>query len=868
MSRTFVISAFGLNDQVMDCQNGNCFKTGLILSSVIAKNNKLLISGSRAISDRSCSGFSQYQDQRIESSFDLLEKIPVSILWHGLVNHKDNSKLFREVEHYVTYDPTEKNVAKKNIKENLSVYKLIASHIESLFCDFSREFKEDLVFKKSDIKLVVPIPNELSEYAQEDLLKSFGKSRDDIVFIWREIAALIQYLNLHYEECVDYINKKIKVFYAGIDGFEYALFKLKKEGEFIVPVRERPKKNTTKLSGVNFICNCFKNYIKTNSPSIKNTSNEEKLIWQFLTTRSDVVESILNGLSKECLLPVSVPNIHLVKNVNILNKDVLISLLSTAESSLYSKLSLEKNSNQNKDVSILDLLIDDNEESSAILLCGDLASELMVQNFQKLLANKSPIKILHDKSNLILDGCKLYADRLSQNSPTYFDTLPLLEIAYYDKLEQECEWFPLVSEDLIAGGKTYYLKEPCTKFSLGKGAKILQLYLRTESFKSDDDGIQFAEKIFPQKAPQDLHLSISVEMKAAFGLAKIIIKDTSNYFPSHGYIFDYSEMKKAKLPDFSGSLAYPPEEKYQIYNKKTDKIYLDILDKDLDYIVRKINLYCNYSNLEFELSQEQIENLFVDIRDNLCFKMFDLNLKCINYEYEFCLKTILQAAEEIAKKFLKNQKHIMAMCKFTGVMTYLYKGTPKSIQDFYRNLLMTDHNISAQKYFYSACRCLYGSNTDIRSIYNKYNSLIDRNKMYLHQAMFFLLNYVKVAKYCFDEKTALNMVEACIASLNELRKSRSYKLKFIWAIRLFLMSLKYRCIDENFLASDKYDSYIRRLDFVINEAVNYYSRYAINSRYCDNIMKIGKQIQAYLNKEGSADILNALKLIEEENSVK
>lgn len=862
MSRMFVISAFGLNDLVLDCQRENCLKTGFILSSVIVKNNNFFISGLRAISNRACSGFKQYQDQKIESDFAFLEKIPVSILWHGLVNHKDTSKIFREVKHYVAYDPTEKNILSKRYP----VCKLISQHIEELFCDYARVFKEDLNFKKSDIKFVVPIPNELSEYAQEELLRSFRKSREDIIFIWREIAALMQYLKLHHEECSRYIEKKIKVFYAGIDGFEYALFKLKKVGEYIVPIRERPHKHTTKLSGFNFICNCIERYIKINIPT-ENIFSKRKLIWQFLMTRSDAVESILYGQSKDCILPVSEPKIHLEKNINILNQDILSSLISAEESDLYSalKFALNDDFNLKEEDSILDLLRADNEECEAVLLCGELASKFMSKNFHRLLENKAPIDILYDESNLILEGCKLYAQRLSLGLPTYFDTLPLLEIAYYDKLEQDWEWLPLVSESLIEGGKTYHLQKPCTKFSLQKGANKLPLYLRTESLKSDDDGIHFSEKKFTQKAPQDIPLSIFVEMKAAYGLAKIIIKDKDHFCPINGYVFDYSEMKKAKLPDFSGSLSYPPEEKRSIYNDKTDQSDIEKLNSSLNDILKNINHFRNFSYRWSKKYIDQIKMIYDDIKSNLCFKMFDLNLNCINYEYSLHLDTILQATRELSAKIPEDPYYIPVYKSLMGNITYLYKGTPDSVKNFYRYLLTADHNISVRDYFYPACRCLYDNESDIRLIYSKYNSLFSRNKIYLHQAIYFLLNNVKEAKYCLDELTALNMLEACIASLNESKINKNYKNKFTWAIKLFLMSLKYRCIDKDFLASNRYENYIKRLNFCIDNAVYFYKSYSANTKYYEIILKIREQIQAYLYKKGSIDILNSLKIIDDEN---
>ncbi len=265
MSNTYVIKAFGLNDKVLNCQTGETFSTGFIPSSVVAKNKNFIVGGLRAISDRSCSGFTQYPDQIVEDNYSQIEKVPVSSLWYAIVNNRDNNKLLRTIEHvnFGSSYESKKLILKKE-KFSLYIHELITKQFEELFGDYKRKFGDEALLKKEESKIVIPIPNELTEYAQEDLLKSLKKDRKDIIFIWREVAALMQYLHLNYKDCEKYINKKIKVFYAGADGFETAIFKLEQRNNFIVPIRVRPKKITTKISGFDFLCNCVENFIHKN----------------------------------------------------------------------------------------------------------------------------------------------------------------------------------------------------------------------------------------------------------------------------------------------------------------------------------------------------------------------------------------------------------------------------------------------------------------------------------------------------------------------------------------------------------------------------------------------------------------------------
>ncbi len=357
--------------------------------------------------------------------------------------------------------------------------------------------------------------------------------------------------------------------------------------------------------------------------------NLSRLVWQFLMLRPETVENILTFENKSSFIPIIYPDFCLVSNINISDENIKKSLDEKLSSTLFNDLRSNgkndkpKNSNEGME-SIVDLLKQDLDNCKALLFCGDLVGPRFLSKAKEFLP--SNIEVLYEKGDLILEGGKLYVQRLEKGAPTYFDTLPPLDIAYFDDKENDFFWFPLVKQSLIAGGQTYELKEPCNMFSLEKGAKELNFYLRTEAIDAES-GVHFSKRVFDNKAKKDIPLQIYVQMKAAFGLAKITLKNNYDFGPKRGYIFDYSEMKKQELPHVD--LSYPREEQMLegVTINSTDRLYINIrmekLCSALDYV---LNLKVKD---RYQSSLSEIEALMNSgLRQSKNKAFYDLNLNC------------------------------------------------------------------------------------------------------------------------------------------------------------------------------------------------------------------------------------------------
>ncbi len=199
--------------------------------------------------------------------------------------------------------------------------------------------------------------------------------------------------------------------------------------------------------------------------------------------------------------------------------------------------------------------------------------------------------------------------------------------------------------------------------------------------------------------------------------------------------------------------------------------------------------------------------------------------------------------------------------------TAFFKFTPKVVTDLFR-ILFCEPFIEYSKpnvYFEAACHCLFTSEEDIRLIYNFFNKAKDRNKIYYFNGLFWLLNYVKDAKKYLDKETALNMLEASVQAFEDSKENKNFKIKFIAAINLFLMALKYRYTDKSFLSTDDYLGTKNRLLRSISDSIDFYRRHDPTNRYYEILVDIEQEIIEFIDKKGSQNIFMKLRRLEDQD---
>ncbi len=792
---TYIVEAFGLNDRVTDLKTHKVYASGYRLNTLTVEDDREIITGKKANAYRVQNGFEFPRESRIDDSDLKLNRRFVAALWNRLTTDPGNQKIRLSYRPRVTEER----------RGNVYLDYLLSEHIEGLVKEF---LGQDTLGRKDNLNLVIPIPNQLSEYAQEYLIRGLRRHGISVTFLWRQIAALINCLSHKGSGFRE--KQKVKVVYLGADAFESAVFALKKDRNVLVPVRTRPKFRRALLSGIDYFAANLTSYLEA-----QGFTANKALILQILNTRKDIIESSL-GLKPE---PTALPlictengrrNFRLLNTVKSgINSERAIAQCfinrETAESGLTEKA-----------VPLCDF-VTAGADYDCIVLCGSLATE----GLYKQLKDKAACEIYFEPG-AITQGCEKYLNNLKKGLPTYYDSLPGLEIAYLDKKRNQYAWETLIaSGTLVRGGEEFRSKEPYTGLGMETGSDKMPVYLRVES--DLDDGIRYAEKKFAQKAEENIFLSMNVSMKPASGLARLEVTDRSDP-GKKSFLFDYSEMVKKDLPKLG--LAYPEEFKQRIHAG----------DLSADLIARYNELRnINPANIYAELGK--FVSILYKLKDavrtpspdgRMLFEnKFDIGLKAGNTANQTVLDNILILTDKLSNKVKLPQTDYLSpeYYSYITAVSYLYGRVPGHLKTFLNEFLMGKKpGMDKIKLFYPCCRVFCLDIPGIKLIFNYYNSLSDEertNNNFTMWAMVFLLENSPVAKKCLSKRTAENLLKQSIHIYQVVTSpgfsvhSRDAKTVLSYGIRLLLVSLKYRCIDNDFLdktmMSAQQQGYLRQI---------------------------------------------------------
>ena len=163
-------SGFGLEDSVA-IHGSSCAKQDFYLSDVLLPTHVFgrMRTGPPAKEERTHTGLNWPLEARVEDG-GYLRRVPVSYAWRLLVEAGDTLRRW-SIENGVSFP----------------VERILAEHINFLF--------HDQGFKKGDDRAILAIPNDLDEFAQENLLRELkdlagqdNDNKDNLLLVWRPIA--------------------------------------------------------------------------------------------------------------------------------------------------------------------------------------------------------------------------------------------------------------------------------------------------------------------------------------------------------------------------------------------------------------------------------------------------------------------------------------------------------------------------------------------------------------------------------------------------------------------------------------------------------------------------------------------------------
>lgn len=857
----YVIEAYGMNDKVQEADSDRQYVNGDRMNVVLVRGYHDFIAGSDANRNRISQGFSFPFESRVDD-FNAVDRFPVCMLWNKFISSKDFSrtKLNVKLRENFSDSKTVRNI-------DVSVDELLVSYVQALVNEFKQKYGIETNKNQKD-HYIIPIPNELTEYSQEYLIRSFSSKNVEVTLIWREVAALMKFIEENKSRISFKEGQRIKVAYLGEDSLESAVFELRRLKNEFVPVRTRPKIQKRVFSGFDYLCQSLRQKLSGQKEC------SDKTLWEIFNTRSDYVKSALGKTYQEEPLPLETGDSHLktiVKSI-VLEPDVENKFI---QSDLLNRVvQLEHGSGES--LSLYDFVLENSEEKyDAILLCGDIATEAISAQLKKKLSSQN-IQVWASDTDLIVEGSRLYHENLKNDRPTYLDCLPKLEIAYYSEEIEDWSWMSLVKEgQFVEGGKEYNSLEPFKELGIPKGHNSLPIYLRVESTGEGDDGIRFEKRIFEKVAPEDLRLYITVSMKAAFGLARIKIKDELNFYSDNGFIFDYSKMKKKSLDNLKTGLSYPSNLTFGPVFPADEK------NQNLIEICQYLE---NYIRTEpfFRLDDEDIKELLRRLpysrhTDNRSYKTYDLEFNTrseINNSYlNRIWKIVCSHAYELQHRSEQGYSAIKATLNALTKLKVFYRFAPVTLKEVCRQHLACQISfISPQMFFGTSCKVLYDSEDAIRLIYWYINNLQPglRKKIYYAQGLVWLLNYIPEAKNVLDRTTADNMVQMSYDMLEEQLVQNNFKSKFYTATLLLLVSLKYRAKEPDFMTPNDSNpinlEYLNEIYEAIDSCISKMSNATgYQQRYYEKIVHMHEEVRNFIEKKGNQEFLVALNDLSEKD---
>lgn len=726
------ISAFGINDclsTVTLSQEANFLPGVVILPQSLV--SRQIITGKAALSSRIGVGLRRPKDARVDEIGPFMDRVLASTLWERMLR----SKSLHEIQ------------IKSASEVSFSCSQLLAEYIVGLLKDANCDLKSALN------RYCVAIPTHLNAFQQEFLLRALrlkGFGEHNLSLLWRSIAVALSWLEKVNEENLQksFDKKSLLTIYLGADSIEFDLIDLEQvtsQGKsYLVPCRNALKDNSLlEVNGLDVVANLALDVI-TNQYSSQDTLRS---LWQVLNLCQDVWCEASGVLYKNENAPlVEIDNWQLWKPQ--ITKLDLKSDYNFKRSVLTEILGIKNQREEIEHLGVsylrsLNALVKRYQKQytiASILLYGPMAGEAIASNMVRYIYNKPRYSLTPELNNVYLAGekevalgCQIYLEKKELGEITYYDFLPQLNVLYLDTTEQNYAWAPLVKEGRLQDGRRYD-GEPIFGFGLQKGAKKLDFFLDmpedAQKVKTPQAGDEYHchTQEFSRKALKDLPLVIKATMQPASGLAKVeLIEKTAYEGHYEDSVFngkinvDYSNMHTQILADLD--LGYPRVVDYNVL--PDDASVIDELKAhDLWKGIKQISFIKRSKDQSYEINSFITDNFKYHYGNKFTGYYYLTNYSGQTLDKELLTQFANVLEKYLAKSVKESDYYLGVDNRFRNKLTWLFSYTPKSINDYYENLLLTDTSDCIKPaMFFTLSRVL--PNFADKSI-KKYISLVER----------------------------------------------------------------------------------------------------------------------------------------------
>ncbi len=795
----------------------------------------------KANKSRICHGYDWPPEARFDPA-NGVRRVPISLAWHLLVAAIDSKCFWRA---------------------NESVYIPLANVIADHVLSFLPEGVNDIV---------LAIPNNLHEFGQHALISALKRKGCNAMLLWRPVAAAIAWCNrLPAVEAKAMLEKddSLIVIHLGADSFEFVplrLRKIERNGQkYVVPLRTRPQERAigagtdmlasasefliNKLYGIEDQAAIWQAFAvfpdlwkmakgKTGYDENNNRFIQVNMSWNRWNPHKSLREALQNAQFKS---------------------EWLKSLLKKC-----CKLDLSKAFPERTTVTEY---VRESVQAALEQCHGDVVGAIITGNFEHLPVNDSQTlkHIIFEELekadleynaspepagtyifypeetdvDLIAEGCLIYHDRISKNLPTYFDTLPKLDIRA--RILGRPEWCSLVKDDVIPGGETYENPSP-PKFAVKPGQHEIEFYLMRE----DSDKIRKLPFSLPSPAPSQIGLDLKVKMRPAQGFASVeVIPSEAKAFGSEHLYLDWSRMEPSELPEEHKGIGFPQtfsiETHPNVYNavKWTLKKYLQTGFTDN-----------SYSQILIRLRDEirQLRRVLWNIGDNTGYRIVNENGVLPGAIETTLMSKVINRIDNEIGNFLARQMTSGDFKYLIQISTWLFAGAPENCYEYLRGMLKRK-NIKAPINVVHGAGRSFTKNEDIELFFDVAVDRIKDNPLGTNNwvlAISRILQHRDTAPKCLSRNQALFLAKFACSRMDSQLIQGNIKQIFKNSAHLFLFLLRWRTIGDFLVEGEEYE---------LGQQVKSILENAAELSSNKQIKGILKEIAKYIEYEGDTIII-------------
>jgi len=755
--------------------------------------------GEKAEYSRICRGYNWPPEARFDPDKGL-RRLPISIAWHLLVAVSDRRILWRA-------------------GESIPLANIIADHVMSFLPEGIRD-------------IVLAIPNDLHEFGQQALISALKRRDCKPTLLWRPVAAAISWCNrLPAVEAKTMIEKddSLIVIHLGADNFEFVplrLRKIERNGiKYVVPLRTRARQRKS-YGGIFVLSSAAEVLIE------KLCGNKDyAAIWQAFALFPELWkmakgETEYNENNERFIQTKKTwnrwkPHEYLydaLQDAQLKSEWLEELIAKCSDIDLSKTLPEEKSLTEYVRESVQGALKQCHGDVVGAIITGDLEhlpangsqslKHIIFEELEKIgleyinLSEPAGNYIFYpEKTNidLIAEGCLIYRDRISKNLPTYFDTLPKLDMRA--RVRGKHEWRSLVESDVIEGGKTYENPSP-PKFAVNPGQHEIEFFLRRE----DSDDFRKLPFALPGPTPSPIDLDLKVKMRPAQGFASVeVIPSESKAFGSEHLYLDWSRMEPSELP--KEGIGLPPT-----FRVKTHpNIYDAVKSKLEDYLQTNINDN-NYSQIAVQLKNEisQPRSVLWRNGDNTGYRIVNENGNLPGGIDTTLLSNVINKIDNEIEHFLACQmieRNSVDFKYLVQISTWLFAGTPKNCYAYLRQMLKSKDINAPVNVVHGAGRSFF-QQEDIKLFFDvtvdriKDNSLKTNNWVL---AISRILQHRDNAPECLSRDQALFLAKFACDRMNSQLRQGNIKQIFKNSAHLFLYLLRWRTIGDFLVEGKEYE---------------------------------------------------------------